>query len=124
MTDSFWLEDAQIVILTDSPIEGMDMADMANANGHGPSLLLRKSGSLVTLMTEGEVRPRLVIIGRSLTRGETEACISACNASGAAVVLIDNADVGGVVDTALKLSRPFTLDDLQLAFRHAHLSSV
>jgi hypothetical protein len=121
MTDSFWLEDTQIVILTDSPVEGLDMAEMAKAKGYGPSLLIRATGALIALLSDGELRPRIVVLGRSLDPSEAQACMSVCKASNAAVVLIDNAALEGVLDAPLMLQRPFTLDHLQATFGKARL---
>ena len=116
MTESFWLEDAKIAILTDSPIEGLDMADMAASSGYGPAVLLRKSSALVCLLCEGEFRPRLVVLSRSLDTQEVTRCVDACKSANAGVILVDNDLHADFFEPSCVLNRPFTFDDLKAAF--------
>lgn len=122
MTDAFWIEDAQIAILADSPVEAADFADMARGASLGPALVMRTPAALVAMLSTKELRPRLVVLSRGLATEAARECIAACKSANAAVILVDNATHAELVEPPQRLLRPFTIEQLQSAFKSVGLS--
>ena len=122
MTDAFWIEDAQIAILADSPVEAADFADMARGASLGPALVMRTPAALVAMLSTKELRPRLVVLSRGLATEAARECIAACKSANSAVILVDNATHAELVEPPQRLLRPFTIEQLQSAFKSVGLS--
>ncbi|MFP7673854.1 hypothetical protein ACG74X_10935 [Marivita sp. S0852] len=121
MTDSFWIEDVNLAVLTDSPIEATDIADMARLGGYGPVAIFRSPTAIAALLNDGELRPTAVILSRTLSTDEISACLAGARLVGATSILVDNAAHTSLVDQSLQLQRPFSMNQLQAAFDIAGL---
>ena len=124
MTDAFWIEDAQIAILADSPVEAADFAEMAKDAKLGRSVMLRKPSALAALLESGELQPRVVVLSRGLGTEAARTCVSACKSANAAIILVDNATNADLVEPPFRLLRPFTIEQLKSAFRNAGFVGV
>ena len=119
MSDSLWIDDVKIVLLTDSAIEAMDIVDLARVAGRGSTLLVRKPHTLISLLKTDECKPHLAILGGEISDEDAKACIDAAKAANTRVILIDQPEHATYWDRCVDLSRPFGVQDLRVAFKKA-----
>lgn len=118
---ALWVEDAQIAIVSDSPIEAIDIADTAKSAGLGPTLLMRSTSALSGLMESKELQPRVVVMARPLAEDEMSAFIDQCNEARAAIIWVDD-DARAFKNNRMQiLMRPFGVDEVRGAFERAGL---
>jgi len=121
---TMWVEDAQIAIVSDSPVEAIDIADTAKSAGFGPILLMRSASALSSLMESKELRPRLVVVTKSLDDSEASAVIDRCREARASVIWVDDNARASEDDRVQTLMRPFGVDEVRSAFDRAGLRSA
>lgn len=112
---NFWIRDAKAAILSDSSIEAMDIGDLLDRTGLSPTVVLQKPASLVALLAQGELRPRVVFIASRLRHDQAEHCIAQCRLAGSSVVFIEGSEIEGINGNPLILSRPFSSQHLTSA---------